>query len=148
MPLFFALEIAPSTAVRFHLLIGAALADEQLFHQADLVGVRADREILLVAEFVDAAAQDADAERVEGADGHLVGGLFADHAADAFAHFAGGLVGEGDGEDFGGRDLLFQHVGDPAGDGAGFAGARAGEDHDGAVERGHGLALGLVEGVE
>ena len=61
---------------------------------------------------------------------------------------AGGLVGEGDGEDFRRRDLLFQHVGDPAGDGAGFAGAGAGEDHDGPVERGHGLALGLVQGVE
>ena len=47
-----------------------------------------------------------------------------------------------------GRDLFFQHVGDPAGDGAGLAGARAGEDHDGAVQRGHGLALGLVQGVE
>jgi hypothetical protein len=41
------------------LLVGAALAHEQLFHDADLIRVGGDGEILLVAEPVDAAAQEA-----------------------------------------------------------------------------------------
>ena len=53
------------------LFIAAAFANQQLFHHADLVRVRADREILFVAELVDATAEDPDAERVEGADGHF-----------------------------------------------------------------------------
>ncbi len=85
---------------------------------------------------------------MDGADGHVRGGLLGDHAADPLAQFARGLVGEGYGEDLGGGDPLFQHVGDPAGDGAGFAGAGSGEQHDRTVERAHGFALGLVEGIE
>ncbi len=48
---------------------------------------------------------------------------------DALAHLAGGLVGEGDGEDGVGRDaFLANEPGDAAGDDAGLAGACAGED--------------------
>ena len=52
----------------------------------------------------------------------------------AFAHFAGGFIRERDGEDVPGRDATGGHIGDAAGDGAGFARAGAGEDEEGAID--------------
>ncbi len=132
----------------FDFLIGAAHADEKLFHDAHLVGVGGDGEILFVAELVYAPAQEAHAEGVEGADRHLVGCVLGYHAADTVFHLGGGLVGEGDGEDFRRIHLPLQHVGDTAGDGAGFSGSGTGQDHYGAIEIGDRLALGVVEGFE
>ncbi len=132
----------------FDLLVGAAFADEELFHDSDLIRIGRDGKILLVAQPVYTATKKADAEGVEGADGHLFGGVLGDHAADALLHLGGGLVGEGDGEDFRRRDFPLQHVGDAAGDGAGLPGAGAGQDHDRAIEIGDRLALGVVEGFE
>ena len=134
--------------VRLHLLRRATFPDEQLLHHADLVGVRADREIRLVAELADATAEDPHAERVEGTHGHGLNGLFRDHTADPLAHLAGSLVREGNGEDLRGLDPLLQHVGDAAGHGAGLAGAGTCQEHDRAVEGAHGFALGLIQGVK
>ncbi len=65
---------------------------------------------------------------------------------DALAHFAGGLVGEGDGEDGVGRDVfLLDQPGDAMGDDAGFAGAGAGEDEQGALGS---LDSGALFGIE
>ena len=97
---------------------------------------------------MDTAAKQPHAERVEGADGHRLGLLLRHHAADAFAHFRGGLVGEGHREDVLRRDPHLQHVRDPAGHRAGLARAGPGQNEDRAVERGHGVPLGLVEGIE
>jgi hypothetical protein len=55
-------------------------------------------------------------------------GDVAAHLVDALAHLAGGLVGEGDGEDAPGGHALFEELGDAVGDDARLAGARAGED--------------------
>ena len=65
---------------------------------------------------------------------------------DALGHFAGGLVGEGDGEDGVGRDVfLLDKPGDAMRDDAGFAGAGAGEDEQGAFG---GLDSGALFGIE
>jgi hypothetical protein len=51
---------------------------------------------------------------------------------DALAHFAGGFIGEGDGEDGVGSDVfLLDEPGDAMGDDASFTGAGAGEDEQG-----------------
>ena len=64
---------------------------------------------------------------------------------DAFLHFAGGLVGEGDGEDVSRRDAFGDEVGDAERDDAGLAGAGAGQDQHRAVQRFDGLALLGIE---
>ena len=70
----------------------------------------------------------------------------AEQLVDALGHFAGGLVGEGDGEDGVGRDVfLLDEPGDAMGDDAGFAGAGAGEDEQGAFG---GLDGGALFGIE
>ena len=95
------------------------------------------------------AAQDADRERVEGAEpGHALDHA-ADEAADAGLHLARRLVGEGDGEDLVRAGAAgVQQVGDAGGQRPGLAGAGAGEHQHRAVERLDGGALGGVEVVE
>ena len=81
----------------------------------------------LVANFegFDVAAENADAERVEGGDQRLGEGGVAEKSVDAFAHFLGGLVGEGDGEDGVGGDAFFaDEPGDAAGDDASLCRSR------------------------
>jgi len=63
----------------------------------------------------------------------------------ALLHFAGGLVGEGDGEDVSGRDALGNQVGDAKRDDAGLAGARPGQDQQRPLEGFDGLALLGIE---
>ena len=66
----------------------------------------------------------------------------ADHLADALLHLARRLVGEGDGEDFGGPGAAeAENVGDAGGEDARLAGARAGQHQHRAVERFDRLAL-------
>ena len=68
---------------------------------------------------------------------------------DALGHFAGGLVGEGDGEDGVGRDVfLLDEPGDAVGDDAGFARSGAGEDEQRAFGGFNGGALFGIEMVE
>ena len=57
-------------------------------------------------------------------------------------HLAGGLVGEGDGEDVAGADALLQQVGDAARDDARLAAAGAGQDEQRPFDVRDGLALG------
>ena len=73
----------------------------------------------------------------------------AEKAVDALAHFVGGLVGEGDGEDGVGGDALFlDEPGDAAGDDAGLSGAGAGEDEQGAFGGFNGGALFGIQIVD
>jgi hypothetical protein len=67
--------------------------------------------------------------------------LARDDGADAFLHFAGGFVGERDGENVVGRNAALNHVRDAKSDDARFAGARAGEDEDGTFDGLGGLPL-------
>ena len=92
---------------------------------------------------------------MEGADGRTgVRGFgvwrlgFGEEFVDAFLHFAGGLVGEGDGEDVAGRDPLGDEMGNAERDDAGLAGAGAGEDQHRAVQRFNGLALLGIERIQ
>ena len=64
---------------------------------------------------------------------------------DAFLHFAGGLVGEGDGEDVGRCDALGKQMGDTKRDDAGLAGAGPGKNQHRAIQRFDGLALLGIE---
>ena len=129
-------------------LVGAAGdAGEDAFHGAQLVAFVIDHEVAFVAEVMDVVPEDANAEGVEGADGGpglasvSLPGRFGQEFANAFLHFAGGLVGEGDGEDVVRCDAFPDHVGDAEGDDSCFAGAGACEDEDRAAEGFHGLAL-------
>ena len=60
---------------------------------------------------------------------------------DPFAHFAGGLVGEGQGEDLVGPDLRVEEMSDAAGDHPRLAGARACQYQKRSFDVGHGLDL-------
>ena len=75
------------------------------------------------------AAQELDADRVEGAEPrHALDIAFADQHADALLHLARGLVGEGDGEDLRGvGEAGGEDMGDAGGQDARLAGAGAGE---------------------
>ena len=64
---------------------------------------------------------------------------------DALAHFAGGLVGERDGEDVAGTDALLQEPGDAARDDTRLTAAGAGEDEQRTLEVSDGLALGRCQ---
>jgi hypothetical protein len=60
-------------------------------------------------------------------------------------HLAGGLVGEGEGEYRVGGNAGADEVGDSAGDDAGFARARAGDDEQGAIDVADGGLLRIGE---
>ena len=68
-----------------------------------------------------------------------------DHPREALAHFGGGFVRKGDGEDVRRIDVLRDQIGDARGDDARFARAGAGEDQERTFGRGHGAALRVVE---
>src|SRR5688572_270994 len=63
----------------------------------------------------------------------------------AVEHFFRGLVGEGEEKDFAGTHALGKQVRDPVGEGARFAGARAGKDEQRTGLRGDGRELLVVE---
>ncbi len=85
-------------------------------------------------------------KRVEGADQRLGQRGVAEQPVDALAHLAGGLVGEGDGQDGVRRDaLLADQPGDAAGDDAGLARAGSGENQQGAFG---GLDGGALFGIQ
>ena len=93
-------------------------------------------------------AQDAAADRVEGAEPrHALHGL-AEHLAEPQLHLARGLVGEGHRQDFlRARPALAQDVGDPRGQHAGLAGAGAGQHQNRSVQRLDRFALFRIEPV-
>ena len=108
-------------------------------HQRHLVGAVVDDPVGLETGRRRLHAQDACADAVKGADGQpaqprrLSGqrrraGKLLEDQRHAFAHLAGGLVGEGDGGDVPRRDaLLIDHVGDAPRQYARLAGAWAGQ---------------------
>ena len=127
-------------------LLVELLGLQELLDQADLVVDVEDGEVVLQADQLGMAAQDLDADRVEGAEpGHALDDL-ADHLADALLHLARRLVGEGDGEDFARlRAAEVEDMGDAGGQHPGLAGSGAGQHQHRAVQRLHRLALLGVE---
>ena len=112
-------------------------------------GEGAGEALAVDSERFDVAAEDAHAEGMEGGDERLGQRGVAEQLVDALGHFAGGFVGEGDGEDGVGRDVfLLDEPGDAMGDDAGFARAGAGEDEQGAFGGFDGGALFGIEIVE
>ncbi len=107
--------------------VGLVLLDEPLDERARVAGV-VDRERLREAELLGLAPQDPHARRVERRDPHASRRV-ADELLDALAHLPCGLVREGDREDLAGPRLaLTQQQGDAAGEHAGLARSRTGDD--------------------
>jgi hypothetical protein len=105
-------------------LLGAAL------HHAQRVGLVVDGEGALVAEPRSLGAQDAGAGRVERHHPHQPRDT-SHELLDAFAHLAGGLVGERDRENLTRQRLARgQQVGDPVRENARLSGAGAGEHQE------------------
>ncbi len=91
------------------------------------------------------AAQHAGAQRMERAEPEALGGL-AEDGGDPFAHLAGRLVGEGDGQDLVGEGAFGQQdMGEAGGQHAGLAGAGAGEHQQRAIDGFDRLALFGIE---
>ena len=127
-------------------LLVDALGVEQLLDQPDLVGDVEDGEVALQPDQLGVAAQDLDADGVEGAEPRHALDHLADVFADPLLHLARRLVGEGDGEDFGGpRPAQAQDVRDAGGEDAGLAGSGAGQHQHRAVQR---LDRELLLGVQ
>lgn len=72
---------------------------EDFLEDGALVGRIEDGEIGLQSDGLAVMTEESGAEAVEGTDPDLRAG---DEPGDAFGHFVGGLVGEGDGEDLAG----------------------------------------------
>ena len=119
---------------------------EQLLDQPDLVVGVEDGEGRFQPRQLGVAAQDPDADGVEGAEPrHALDGT-ADQFADPLLHLARRLVGEGDGEDLAGPGaLVVDQMRQPGGQHPGLAGARTRQHQHRAVERLDRLALVRVE---
>ncbi len=117
----------------------------QVANQPHLIGTAVDGEVLFEAETFDVFPQNAQRQGVEGGDDQAFPGLAADHRRHPLAHFAGGLVGKGYGQDLLRRHPLLQQEDDAAGDHPGFAGPGAGEQQQRPLGVAHG---GLLRGVE
>ena len=121
----------------------------QLFQQADLIVGIKDGEVGLEADKFRVAAQQLDADCVEGAKPRHAFDRLAEHLADPVPHLARCLVGEGHGENFvRTRGAGIQQMHDPGRKRTGFAGARPGQHQHGPVEGLHRLALRRVQPVE
>ena len=122
------------------------LGRQKLLDEADLVVDIEYGEIGLQLHEFGMAAQDASADRMEGAEpGHAFDGL-TEHLAEPQLHFARRLVGEGDRQNLAGAGAaLAQDMGDAAGQDAGFAGAGAGQHQHRPIQGLHRLTLFGVE---
>ena len=112
---------------------------------AFLIAAVVDGEIGRIAQLADVAAEDADAERVEGRDFRPLFELLAQQGGGAFLHFVGRLVGEGDGQDSLGPNAVADQFGDAVGDDPGLSGSRPGQHQQRPGERVDGVVLGGVQ---
>ena len=134
-PRFFQWSISPASTRAGQRFSSMPLGFEQLLEQPDLVVDVEDGEVALQPDQLGVAAQDFHADGVEGAEPRHALDRLADHRADAVLHLAGGLVGEGHGEDFGRpRPAGREDVGDAGGQHPRLAGAGAGQHQHRAVQ--------------
>ena len=117
-------------------LLVDVLGGELLFEEPQLIVRIQDGEIGLEPDQLRVPAQDLRAYGMEGAEpGHALHHL-SDHGPDAKLHLAGGLVGEGDGQDIAGACAAGREdVGDARGEDARFPGPRAGQHQHRPFER-------------
>ena len=117
-------------------LVVESLGLDELAQQADLVVGVEDGEVGFEPGKLGVAAQQLDADRVEGAEPRHALDSLADQHADALLHLARRLVGEGDGEDLRGEgEAGGEDVGDAGGEHARLAGAGAGQHQNRAFGR-------------
>ncbi len=122
------------------------LLDDGLLVVLVVDGKGAGEALVADPEGFNVAAEDAHAKGMKGSDQGLGQRGVAEQAVDALAHLCGGFIGEGDGQNGIGCDALFaDEPGDAAGDDAGFAGAGAGQNEQGAFG---GLNGGALFGVQ
>ena len=113
--------------------------------QAHRVALVVDGEAARVVDVGGVAAQDAHAGRVERRHPHTLRHR-PNEGADAVAHLAGGLVGEGDGQDLERRQaVMVDQVGDAMGEHAGLARPRPGHHQKRSAGMGDRLVLGRVQ---
>ena len=132
-------EAAVVDPLRAHALLDQGLA----------VVLVVDREVRRIAEVAHVLAQHAHADGVEGGHQRRPEPDGREEGFHAPRHLAGGLVGEGDGED--GARVHAPHadqVGDAMGDDARLAASGRGEDEERAVAGDDGLALRRIEVAE
>ena len=122
---------------------------DQLFEDAQLIVGVEDREVGLEADQLGMAAKHPRRDRMEGAEPRHALERAARKRANAFAHLARRLVGEGDGEDLARPRLAAgDEVGKASGQRRGFSGARTGEDEHRSFGRQHRLALRRVQALQ
>ena len=116
-----------------------------------LVAFVVDHEVAGVAlavdlQSLDVSPQHAHAEGVKGTDGGLGKRVLTDELVDALGHLGGGFVGEGDGQDaVGGNVLMLDEIGDAIGDDPGFARSGSGQNEHGATHGFHRFTLLRIE---
>ena len=115
-----------------------------LHYQPLLVALGGNGEAAAVPQLLGMAPQHADAEGVEGADGHRIGRLRAKHPSDALAHLARGLVGEGDRHDGVRLDAMPHQVGNSLHNYRGLAGAGPRQQQQRPFQALHGLLLAVI----
>ena len=129
-------------------VVGDAHVGEDSLHEALLVVVVVDGEGGRQPGPRRLPPQEPGPEGVEGLDPG-VGSLEAEQVPEPLPHLARRLVGEGDREHVPGGDApLPDQVGDAVHDDPGLAGAGSGQHEERPVPVQHGLALGVVQGVE
>src|SRR3982074_396573 len=98
--------------------------------KSELIALVIDREVRLVSEPFDILTENADTERMKGANGEpLCLGSF-HHRSDPFTHFVGCFVGKVYCEDGIRTDSLMKQICDPHRDHPSLAGAGAGENQN------------------
>src|SRR5262249_28984751 len=132
--------------VEIGLAVDGPLAQRTL-DQGDLVRGVGDGESPRPAEAVDVLAEHLGSEGVEGADGERLCAL-PHQPHHPFLHLAGGLVGEGDGEDGAGWDPAGEQPGDAVGDDPRLSAPCPGEHQEGAFGGGDGKTLRRVQSGE
>ena len=118
----------------------------QLLHQPQLIVGVEDGEIGLQPHQFGMTAQHLGRDGMEGAEPRHPLHCGTNHLADPLAHFARGLVGEGDGQDLRGIGAARGHqMRQPRGQCRGLARARARQHQHRPFGRQHGFALGRVQ---
>ena len=128
----------PASLVDLHLL-------EQPLDEPKLIVRVEDLELLGQTRILPVRAQKAMSQTMEGTDPHAAD-RSAEHLVESTAHLARGLVGEGDGQDRPGLDLLdLKQPGDAMNEHARLARSGTGKDQQMARIGGNGFALRRVE---